>query len=289
MAGFLSKHEELLRLTPDLQCHKCKNVPGPNGNQRNRYSCTNGAHTLCEDHKAKCPCGSTVGKSPSPVIAKLLQNLPWMCQNYKTGCREIKMNGEDLEHHQEKCIFRQVFCPSINCDKTEKIVFKDVICHQKTFHKGLNFEYRPVVGKTNTFLAKFSTPEKGLENGNSWTPGPWAPAKLTSSCGAVFFSVGKIVRETVYLWIIFFGSSDEAKKFSCTLSITSKIGEEFNFSGPVTTLDKSHDDIIASGSLLMITVDAAKRSLTDQKKLQVEISIRKLKGDARKIKEEAKD
>ena len=40
MAGCPSKREELLRLIPDLQCHKCKNVPGPNGNQKNRYSCT---------------------------------------------------------------------------------------------------------------------------------------------------------------------------------------------------------------------------------------------------------
>ena len=281
MAGYLSKVEELIRLIPELQCHACKNVPGPNGNQRNRYSCTNAAHTLCEEHKAKCPCGSKVGKSPSPVIAKLLQNLPWMCQNYKTGCREIKLNGEDLERHHEKCIFRQVFCPHFNCDKTKKIVFKDVICHQKTFHNGLKCEYKPVIGEQNKFLVPYSTDlEKyGLKDGLSWSP-----SKLTSSCGAVFFSVGKIVGETFYLWIIFFGSSDEAKKFSCTLSITSKIGEKFNFSGPVTTLDKSYDDIIATGSLLMIAVDAAKRSLNDQKTLKVEISITKIV-----VKEEAKD
>ena len=284
MSGYLSKVEELLRLMPELLCHECKNVPGPNGNQRNRYSCTNASHTLCEEHKTKCPCGSKVGKSPSPVIAKLLQNLPWMCQNYKTGCREIKMNGEDLERHHEKCIFRQVFCPHFNCDKTKKIVFKDVICHLKTFHKGLKCEYKPVIREQNKFLVGYATEKYGLKDGLFWSP-----SKLTSSCGAVFFSVGKIVRETVYLWIIFFGSSDEAKKFCCTLSITSKIGEKFNFSGPVSTLDYSYDYIIASGSLLMIAVDAAKRSLNDQKTLKVEISIEKLKDEARKIKEEAKD
>ena len=278
MAGSLSKLEELLQLIPELQCHDCKNVPGPKGNQKNRYSCTNAAHTLCEEHKAKCPCGSKVGKSPSPVIAKLLQNLPWMCQNYKTGCREIKMNGEDLEHHQEKCIFRQVFCPQFNCDKTKKIVFKDVICHLKTFHKGLRCEYKPVIGEQNKFLVGYSTEKYGLKDGLFWSP-----SKITRSCGAVFFPVGKIVRETVYLWVIFFGSSDEAKKFSCTLSITSQIGEKFNFSGPVTTLDKFYDDIIASGSLLMIGVDAAKRSLNYQKSLQVEISV----DSITKIKEEA--
>ena len=61
MAGFLSKSKELLRLIPDLQCLECKNVPGPNENQANRYSCTNASHILCEEHKTKCPCGSKVG------------------------------------------------------------------------------------------------------------------------------------------------------------------------------------------------------------------------------------
>ena len=53
--------------------------------------------------------------------------------------------------------------------------------------------------------------------------------------------------------------------------------EKFLYSGPVHTLDKGYDDIIASGSLLMIGVDAAERSLNDEKKLQVEITINNLK------------
>ena len=53
MAGFLSKSKELLRLIPDLQCLECKNVPGPNENQANRYSCTNASHILCEQHKKR--------------------------------------------------------------------------------------------------------------------------------------------------------------------------------------------------------------------------------------------
>ena len=68
MAGCLSKCEELLGLIPELLCHECKDVPGPNGNQKNRYSCFDASHTLCEEHKKKCPCGSKVGKSPSPVM-----------------------------------------------------------------------------------------------------------------------------------------------------------------------------------------------------------------------------
>ena len=34
------------------------------------------------------------------------------------------------------------------------------------------------------------------------------------------------------------GSVEEAKKYSITISVTSKIGEKFNFNGPVHTLDQ---------------------------------------------------
>ena len=128
MAVFLTKCKQLQKLMPELQCHKCSHVPGPNGKQKNRYSCIDSSHTLCEKHKIKCPCGSLVGKSPSPVIAKLLQDLPWMCQNYKNGCREIKMNVEDLKHHQGKCIYRNVFCPNY-CEEYANILFKNVSSH----------------------------------------------------------------------------------------------------------------------------------------------------------------
>ena len=55
-----SKCDELLKLLPDMQCRKCKNIPGPDGDQRNRYQCFNESHALCEEHKAECPCGSKV-------------------------------------------------------------------------------------------------------------------------------------------------------------------------------------------------------------------------------------
>ena len=68
MAGFLSKSKELLRLIPDLQCHDCKSVPGPNEKQKNRYSCMDASHILCEEHKVKCPCGSKVNKFIKPSM-----------------------------------------------------------------------------------------------------------------------------------------------------------------------------------------------------------------------------
>ena len=218
-----------------------------------------------------------VGKSPSPFIANVLQDLPWMCQNYKTGCREIKMNGEDLEHHEGKCIYRQVFCPDLDCpvDKdSKKILFKDVVEHLNTAHEGDVFKMYDAKG--NTFYGTYLTEKCGLENGHVWVLG-----KFTSSCGALFFTGSKIVKDSFCFWVILIGSSDEAKKYSSTISVTSKIGEEFNFSGPVHTVDEGADDIIASGSLLSIGINAAKRSLNEEKKLDFKITIRNLKEEAK--------
>ena len=254
-----SKHEELLGLITELQCYECKNVPGPNVNQNNRYSCTDSAHTLCEEHKNKCPCGSLVGKSPSPIIAKLLQNLPWMCQNYKNGCRESKMNGENLEHHQEKCIYRQVVCPNY-CKEDGKVLFKDVfdhlsICMEKPIH-----EYKMSDVEANKFNISFKMNKFDLKDGQSWFP-----CKMTSTCGAVFFTNGFIENKTVYIWICLLGSAYEAKKYSCTYSVRNNIGEKFIYTGPVLTIDKGKDDVIASGSLLIMGTSAVQRSLKKRK------------------------
>ena len=94
------------------------------------------SHVLCEKHKNRCPCGSLVGQVPSSFITEVLQNMPWMCQNYKNGCHEIKMNPEDLECHQRGCIYRLVFCPapSLDCQRN-KILFKDVFEHYLVSHK----------------------------------------------------------------------------------------------------------------------------------------------------------
>ena len=186
------------------------------------------------------------------------------------------MNVEDLEHHEGKCIYRQVFCPDLICryvpQDYEKPLFKDIVEHLKTSHKGV-FK---LVAKGNTFCGKYLTENFGFENGNSWSLG-----KFTSSCRALFFTGAKVVKDSVWFWVIFMGSSVEAKKFSSTISVTSKIGEKFNFSGPVHTIDEQTDDIIASGSLLSIGINAAKRSLNDKKELEFEINIRNLKEEAK--------
>merc|ERR1711962_1883086 len=129
---FRFKCNELLRMLPSLQCCVCGDVPGPD--RKNRYTCFDESHVLCERHKTRCGCGSRVGRKPSEVLDKLLQGLPWMCQNYLKDCREIRMNVEDLNYHQQNCIFRPVFCPNSGNCQEKVVLFKDISDHLAEVH-----------------------------------------------------------------------------------------------------------------------------------------------------------
>ena len=134
MAVFRSKCEALLKIIPDLQCRKCKDVPGPRNNQKHRYFCVE-SHALCHKHRDECRCGYPALGEPSPLVANLLQNFPWMCQNYKYGCREILEAVEDLEHHQEECNYRIVECPCFLCNHSKGLVlYRDVVNHLARIH-----------------------------------------------------------------------------------------------------------------------------------------------------------
>merc|ERR1719273_1149671 len=104
---------------------------------------------------------------------------------------------------------------------------------------------------------------------------------MTTTCGAVFFLFAYIENEHLYVWICLLGSSDEAKNFSCSYSMKNEIGEKFTYTGPVHTVDKNYEDIVTSGSLLGIRIDAVKRSLNEEKELDFEIIIRNLKEEVK--------
>ena len=68
------------------------------------------------------------------AMAKMLENLPWMCQNYKNGCREIKTDAVELKNHQKQCIFRQVFCLDLDCNSENNVIFRDFTDHLDAVH-----------------------------------------------------------------------------------------------------------------------------------------------------------
>ena len=117
-------------------------------------------------------------------------------------------------------------------------MFKYVLEHLEFFHENEMKQYDLVIGKA--LVTRKNTKRSQVNNGEHWNPG-----KIISSCGALFFQFVRIKNDTMYSCIVFMGSSDEARKYSYTCSVTSNMEETFMFKGPVFTVDRSFDDIIA--------------------------------------------
>ena len=139
---FKPDDESLEKIIENLKCYKCNAIPGPNGDKRNRYNCVNNSHTLCETCKAKCKCGSSVVKCPSPLVHQILEELPvpWFCSHYKNGCRENFLKIDGIDDHQKNCIFRMIHCPkNVGGECNEKILFKNIGEHLAT-HAFVEYE-----------------------------------------------------------------------------------------------------------------------------------------------------
>jgi len=278
MAVYRYKCDLLLKHIPDLQCHKCKDVPGPNFlnvDRKSRYFCIDKSHALCENDKTKCPCGSVVGKIPSLIVTKLLQDLPWMCQNYKNGCREINKDIEELEHHHENCIFRRVLCPYFYC--SSKVMIKNINTHMKIVHKNIS-DYKTLNGMINAVVA--------LKNFNQHSIYSWEPRKITNDDGNVFYDATYYRDDTFYFWLYFKGSSNEAKNFACTYSIENIFEQKLSYTKEIHTLEESKEEIIASKSCFSLSRKSALRLLNEEKVLKVSISIQNVKNQ---VKEQVKD
>ena len=80
--------------------------------------------------------------------------------------------------------------------------------------------------------------------------------------------------------MLLFGSFEEAKDYSCKISIKKRFGIELNYSGPVHSLDKTEKAIINSGFLLMIGPNVAKNLMDKERRLKIDVTIRNLKKEA---------
>lgn len=138
--NFEAKCELLREMIESLQCTKCKAVPGFEYESRVRFQCLNNPKVLCKLCMNECDCvcescqnaDSTPNPTPSPVIEKLLKNLPCFCPNYSHGCREIFANCESLKEHKISCIFRLV--PCIIDDGCADVKFLDYRLHLTNQH-----------------------------------------------------------------------------------------------------------------------------------------------------------
>ena len=224
-----------------------------------------------------------VGKNPSPIIAKLLQDLPWMCQNYKRGCREIKITISGLEFHQRQCIFRKVYCPELDCytESLEiELLFKDVTKHLDDDHND-SHEMSMIEGETNIWLTELSDEKRNFEERD--LSSFWSVGKMTSTCGAVFFLEAWLNENAIHCWVGFLGSPDDAKNYTANFNVYNKsvdYRESYSYSGPVHTLDKDHTDILEEEGCFFIKLNAVRRCLNKESKcLDIIISIKNVKGE----------
>ena len=100
---------------------------------------------------------------------------------------------------------------------------------------------------------------------------------MTSTNGDVFALVAKpsTFRNCLYTWIWFFGSTEEARNYTCRISIKNKFGHEFYYYGPVHSIDKSEKAIVNSG--LLLTKNLTRDGENDFK---LEVTIQNLKSEA---------
>ena len=277
------KRELLKNIVESLQCYKCKAVPGPTEEQKNRYSCLDNSHELCEDCKAVCECGSVVGKFPNSTIKQMLKDLPMYCRHYKNGCRQIFEKDEDLEGHQIGCIFRAVYCPWLKCN-VGRIIFKDLADHLNEKHFDFSKEH------AKKFVATFEKAQRNrhvydmrfcLEEKYYWT------RKIKIKDRYDFFLVGTIVNRIMHFWVYIVGSPHEAKNYTCTLSVNGNDGNKYSYYGYVKPLDEGSADIIAKQALFTIGTEIAKNSSNENEEWQIVVVIHALKEEVKDKEEES--
>ena len=136
MSDFKATKDVAQYLMTKLACSVCEDVPGPSGDRKNRYACSNG-HMVCEKCKSgKCSCESESFNGPLGHIEKLMDKSHWhYCCHFKLGCQDV-FEKRILDEHQKTCIYRQIKCPGTNCGK--QVAFKDIIDHVGNDHKTWN-------------------------------------------------------------------------------------------------------------------------------------------------------
>ena len=225
------------------QCFSCKAPPGPT-EKKNRYLCSESFHPLCEKCKGisringfnYCHCKSRVSDTPCGFMTKMIENFPWYhCYYYENGCREI-LTEADYEDHLEQCIFRNVYCPYLNCDSNQKIIFKDVVQHTREKHGAPYWGRGPLNEYDNIGWPCCIDASQ---------PMIFEPKLIASKDERTFYFVGftKPRDLNTHFWIYFAGSPAEAKNYEYTLSLSNE-KKELTIRGQPQPLDRHFEDII---------------------------------------------
>ena len=190
--------------------------------------------------KHTCSCGSTISVVRCLLIEDLLKlpSMRFFCSNEFRGCQEMKEKSAMIIHEQE-CVHRHVKCPKITC--IEMVKFKDLVSHMKKTDQCLEYQ-RPLFTNEllmNTFRINEQIAFRGLFT--------IQPLKFDYD-GKVFLSVGQARKGSLYHWVHFLGSKNEARNYSYSLEYYSNSKNEDNcvFAGQVISIDEPSESIIGN-------------------------------------------
>ena len=215
-----------------LKCYGCGS--GPRAGKPHWYKCFS-SHQICENCNGyQCKCGDSIIKEHCKFIEALLKSMRFNCVNQSRGCQGI--SGEEaMIFHEQECIFRLVKCPRIGCQW--KAPFHTLTQHMK--------DSRECVFKQYSIL-------KGDKQEHETTLGFSAQAckrpVVFESDGRIFYSLVVKRDQTVYHWILFLGSPNEAKHYAYTLEYyANDVFQRTNvYTNYVIPIDETSDSIIAS-------------------------------------------
>lgn len=198
----------------------------------------------------------------------LRDTLPIPCKNALNGC-EVALFKEDLNGHEELCIFRNIICANLKCN--EKPVFKDYIDHFNANHV---IDGDDLNGQEDCKVFKADFTMKEAEVGH---------ARRFAKFGRNFFDFGFLYAKEpcheriLRRWLLFQGSPSEAKNFVYESSLSSPDGCKIITVGQVVSLDEQH----FKKTKFKIFADIAESFAQENGFLNFTMKIRNLKEEAK--------
>ena len=260
---FEAMKDKLLKLLPQLTCYKCKRIPRADDSYYTNYKCLNpnNPHLLCDKCKEKCSCNFNVSKKACPLFSSLVEMLPFCCKNRENGCKEI-LSKEEMKSHHEECIFEEVTCINIGCQK--KMPFKVILDHLGSDGNCNKHIWNLEKGKK----LKMALPK--TDDGVFWYPTKVESNPLNEP---LFYVVGFQQNMTAYIWTHYIGFKKEANRFSYSLKIGEKTGHYINFVGPVKSIFESYHDMVNAGDVFTICIPALQRLSNKDKGFECVLNI----------------
>ena len=290
MASFQEDSSKTIEeIRNDLICQICEGRPRPG--ESHWYRCLN-LHLICEDCEAdwaKCGCDEPISKNYCKIIEKMLniKDLKFNCVSTKNGCQEV-LTESALEEHESECIYRSIECPKVDVDlgitgKTPKIIRR---CYEEFAFKDAFNHYK----EETTQLIKCPNPFRRIATMTFKKNGKCAFYFKTEIIGIeIEYDAKPFVCECicfngiVYFWVYFFGSPNDAKRYSVTMEFYGA-KTTTNFKGQVVPIEDFFDDFVNTGKCFSIPKQAFIAQFVNED-LQFEYSL-EIKNLKREFKDE---